>query len=260
LSELTEHARRNRAAWDLDAPSWVEPGRRNWASEAPSWGTWDVPESDLGILPPGLSGADVVELGCGTAYWSAWLARRGARVVGVDNSRRQLDTARAFQVEFGLEFPLLHASAEAVPLPDASFDLAFSEYGASLWCDPELWIPEAARLLRPGGWLIFLTSSPLLVLCMPDEEAPAGERLLRDQAALRRIDWPGADEGVEFHLPHGEMLELLRGCGFAVERLVELHAPASAEGVRHFVPAAWAKRWPCEEIWVARRTSEYGGS
>ena len=74
---------------------------------------------------------DTIELGCGTAYISAWLARRGARPVGIDITPAQLETARRMQGEFGLDFPLLEASAEDVPLPDESFDLAISEYGAS---------------------------------------------------------------------------------------------------------------------------------
>ena len=53
-----------------------------------------------------------------------------------------------FQDEFEIRFPLIHADAERVPLQDSSFDLAISEYGAALWCDPYRWIPEAARILR----------------------------------------------------------------------------------------------------------------
>ena len=60
------------------------------------------------------------------------------------------------QAEFGIEFPLHLGNAEATPFPDASFDFAISEYGAAIWCDPYKWIPEAARLLRPGGRLHFL--------------------------------------------------------------------------------------------------------
>ena len=114
-----------------------------------------MPEADLNVIgdPRGL---DVVELGCGTAYWSAWLARRGARPVGIDITEAQLDTARRLQREHGLDFPLIRAGAESVPLPDGSFDLALSEYGASIWSDPYLWVPEAARLLRPSGRLVFL--------------------------------------------------------------------------------------------------------
>ena len=71
------------------------------------------------VALPDVAGKDVVELGCGTAYLSAWLARKGARVTGVDVTPAQLETARAMQVKFGLEFPLLEASAEgaAVRVP-----------------------------------------------------------------------------------------------------------------------------------------------
>ena len=125
------------------------------------------------LLPASLAGQDAIELGCGTAYVSAWLARRGARVVGVDSSQAQLATARRLQQEHRLEFPLLHGNAEAVPYPDASFDFAISEYGACLWADPHRWVPEAARLLRPGGRLVFLTNAFLHTLCVPAEgESP----------------------------------------------------------------------------------------
>jgi ubiquinone/menaquinone biosynthesis C-methylase UbiE len=123
---------------------------RNWAAAEPAWGIWNIAEAQAGVLPTDLKGRDSIELGCGTGYVSAWLARRGARPVGLDNSAAQLATARQLQDRIGLQFPLIHASAEQAPFADASFDLAISEYGASIWCDPYAWIPEAARLLRPG--------------------------------------------------------------------------------------------------------------
>src|SRR5918999_1704678 len=191
--ELPEHARINQASWDAGAPGYVEPARQAWAPPEISWGIWDVPEAEVGALPP-VAGLEVIELGCGTAYVSAWLARRGARPTGVDVSANQLATARALQAEHGLKFPLIHASAEAVPLPDASFDLAVSEYGACLWCEPDAWLAEAARLLRPGGRLVFLTNSLLIILCSPDAGA-ATDRLARDQRGLRVVTYPG-EEGV----------------------------------------------------------------
>ena len=189
---MSEHVLSNRARWDEDAPNWVEAGHQSWARSEPHWGIWQVPESQLHVLPD-VDGLDVVELGCGTGYVSSWLARRGAEVVGLDNSRRQLATAVSFQREFGVEFPLIHANAEAVPLASSSFDLAISEYGACLWCDPYRWVPEAARVLRPGGRLIFLTNSVLLMLTMPDLEvelggvAPVGVRPHRDQTPVREF-------------------------------------------------------------------------
>ena len=71
------------------------------------------------------------------------------------------------------QFPLVHGNAERVPYPDASFDLAISEYGAAIWCDPYAWIPEAARLLRPGGRLVFLGNHTLLQLCALDTSGGA---------------------------------------------------------------------------------------
>lgn len=187
---LPEYVARNRRYWNVLAREYEEPGRRAWQSVQPSWGIWNIPESELRVLPD-VDSKDVIELGCGTAYISAWLARRGANVVGIDNSPVQLAHAKRFQHEFGLQFPLIHAAAEAVPLPNASLDLAISEYGASIWSDPYLWIPEAARLLRPGGTLIFLVNSTILMLCVSDEEdQPAGERLLRPYFGMHRFDWP----------------------------------------------------------------------
>jgi SAM-dependent methyltransferase len=249
--ELSEDARAHRSMWNEDAPNWVERGRANWAADEPHWGSWHIPEAELGILPD-ISALDVIDLGCGTGYWCAWLTRRGARPVGIDVSEAQLDTARGLQREHGIEFPLIHASAESVPFPDGSFDLAFSEYGAAIWCDPNDWIPEARRLLRPRGRLIFLCNSVLAILCSPFSEEPAGRTLERPQFGLHATEWPEM-EAPDFHLPHGEMLKLLRDTGFEVESLHELRAPHGPEDeVRFFVQRGWSRNWPSEEVWVAR--------
>jgi SAM-dependent methyltransferase len=252
LTELTEHAAHTREAWNAAAPDWVAGGRAAWARPAPNWGMWSVPEEEVHILPD-VRGLDVIDLGCGTGYWCAWLARLGASPVGLDVSEAQLETARALQHEHRLDFPLVHASAEAPPFADGSFDLAFSEYGAAIWCDPFLWIPQAFRLLRPGGRLIFLCNSVLAMLTAPPSDAPAGETLLRPQFGMHRIDWPDTGE-IDFHLPHSAMLRLLRDTGFEVEALHELRAPEGDDDeVRYFMRRGWARQWPCEEVWVARR-------
>jgi SAM-dependent methyltransferase len=250
---LSDHARANRTAWGAMAADYEPAGRRHWAEQEISWGVWSIPEASLHSLPE-VDGRDVIELGCGTAYVSAWLARRGARAVGIDVTPQQLATARALQAEHGLDFPLIEGSAEAVPLPDNSFDLAISEYGASIWCEPEAWIAEAARLLRPGGRLWFLVNSPLLLLCMHDEDEPSGETLALPQFGMRRFEW--SDGSVEFHLPHGELIALLARCGFTVEALHELQAPEGTTTRFTYVTAEWARRWPSEEIWVARLREE----
>jgi SAM-dependent methyltransferase len=248
-----DHLARNRAAWNVSAAEYAEPGRRNWVQAEPSWGIWSIPESEAHILPD-VAGLDAIELGCGTAYVSAWLARRGARPVGIDMSENQLATARHLQDEHDLHFPLIQGNAEAVPLADATFDLAISEYGAAIWCDPYRWIPEAARLLRPGGRLIFLGNAALLVLTMTDSDAegPAGTVLRRDYFGMHRFEWPD-DESVEFHLTHGAWIRLLRDSGFEVDDLIELRPPEGSTTRYPFVTLEWARRWPSEEVWVARR-------
>jgi SAM-dependent methyltransferase len=255
---LPEHVAVNRAQWDEDAPNWVADGERQWRSE-PTWGTWGIPIPDL--LPDDMTGLDAIELGCGTGYISAWMARRGARVVGIDNSEQQLATARRLAAEHGVDLTLVHGNAETVPYPDGSFDFAVSEYGAAIWCDPYVWIPEAHRLLRPGGTLVFLGNSTLAMLCSPvDGSVPVTERLQRDYFTMHRLDWRDAVDdpgGIEFNLPLSGWFRLFRETGFEVVDFLELQAPepdpATANEVRGMVTPAWAHRYPSEQVWVLRK-------
>jgi SAM-dependent methyltransferase len=259
MEQLPDYVRRNRQAWDASAAEYEDIGRRAWQAEA-SWGIWSVLDEELHVLPENVVGMDAIELGCGTAYVSAWLARRGARPVGIDISEAQLRSARSFQRAFGLEFPLWHGNAEEIPAPDESFDLVISEYGASIWCDPYRWIPEASRVLRPGGELIFLVNGVIAVLTFPDDpDAPAGNRLLRPYFGLHRLEWSG-EEGVNFHLPHGEMIALLRRCGLVVEQLIEVRPPEGSVAAFPLVTLEWARQWPGEEIWKARKPSQESSS
>jgi len=164
---LPEHVRVNRAQWDADAPDWVAAGERAWAAREPTWGVWNVPETTVGLLPKDMTGMDAIELGCGTGYVAAWMARRGATVTAIDNSQQQLETARRLDAEHRLDITWIHGNAEQVPQPDGSYDFAVSEYGAAIWCDPFVWVPEAHRLLRTGGVLAFLGNHPLSLACTP---------------------------------------------------------------------------------------------
>ncbi len=248
-----DYLRANTEAWQAQRDRQLILGRRQWAADEPSWGIFGIPEEVAGLLPDGLEDADTVELGCGTAYVSAWLARRGARPVGVDPTAGQLSIARQLQQDFGLYFPLVRAAAEQVPLAGESFDMVISEYGAAIWADPYRWIPEAARLLRPSGELLFLGNSTLMMLCVPDEEdLPAADRLLRPQFGMHRFEWPG-DPTVEFHLSHGDWIRLLRANGLEVTELLELRPPVPSTSDYPFATFDWADRWPCEEVWRARK-------
>lgn len=250
----------NREAWTKANAEHTDAAARDaWAQNKVTWGQWHIPDSELRILPD-LSGKDVVELGCGTAYFGAWLKKAGAaRVVGVDVTPAQLETARRLNEEFGLGLEFLEENAEHTSLPDESFDFVFSEYGASIWCDPALWIAEAARLLRPGGELVFLRGSTLQTLCMPEEGAVTPE-LQRPERELYRLDWEQTEEddaGTEFHPPVGEMFRILRENGFELLDFRELYAPEDAVDHVYYthVTAEWAKKWASEEVWRARLRS-----
>ena len=254
---LPDYAIRNREVWTVSNANFTAASAHDsWAQEEITWGRWNTPESEIKFLPD-LHGLEVIELGCGTAYFGAWLKKHGARrVLGVDITPAQLDTAREMNEEFGLGLEFLKANAEAVPLPDESFDLAFSEYGASLWCDPDRWIPEAARLLRPGGELVFMRSTDLEMVCSADNER-IGRQLLRPLKGMHRLDWTDDEVGpsTEFHISHSELFQVLRRAGFEVLDFRELYAAEDA--VDHpyyqYVTAEWARQWPSEEVWRARK-------
>ncbi len=251
-----DYAEVNRAHWDRHAAEWVEAGERNWVGEA-SWGIWGIPNSALPLLPDDLAGADAIELGCGTGYGSAWMHRRGARVTAIDPSENQLATARRLAAEHGYEIDFVHGVAEAVPRPDASFDLALSEYGAAIWSDPYVWIPEVHRLLRPGGILVFLGTGSWADVFIPrTADGVTGDVARRPYFGQHRIEWAdGDDPSVEFSLTVSEWFRLFAETGFVVERFWEIQAPPDAEGTRFFATAEWAKRFPSEQAWRLRRSA-----
>ena len=250
-SALTDHERRNQASWNADSDAYQERhGAQLAASTGLAWGTWQIPEAELRILGD-VAGKDILEFGCGAAQWSIALARIRARPVGLDLSERQLEHARRLMAEAGVDFPLVHASAEAVPLPDASFDIVFCDHGAMTFADPYRTVPEAARLLRPGGLFAFNHGSAIQDICWPDDADHAGERLVNDYFGMRSFD---DGEDVTFQLPYGEWIRLFRANGFAIEDLVEPQPPADAVSTyRTADDLAWSRRWPAESIWRLRR-------
>jgi len=248
-----DYVKINADVWNAKHDEQLAIARRGWGSIETTWGIFKVPEREAHLLPREVEGRRVVELGCGTAYVSAWLARRGAVPIGVDPAMGQLEIARICQDEHGLHFPLVQGQGEHVPLASNSFDLVISEYGAAIWADPLIWIPEAARLLRSGGELVFLGNSTLLMLCVPEYEGiPATREIQRAQRGMHRFEWPD-DPSIEFHLGHGDWIRLLTANDLEVIDLVELWPPEGAVSPYPHVTADWARFWPCEEVWKARK-------
>jgi SAM-dependent methyltransferase len=248
---MSGHERRNRAFWDADAHDYQAVHGELLAAHPKAWGVWRIPESELAVLGD-VVGADVLEFGCGAAQWSLALAHDGARMVGLDQSRAQLAHARALMREAGVEFPLLCASGESVPLASESFDVVFCDHGAMSFCDPERTVPEAARLLRAGGTFAFCVTHPLVYLTWDRKHEKQSKRLYMDYADLGCVDL--GDGTVDWVTPPGRWIELFRTNGFEVETLLELSPPPDATTTYdEFIPTAWAQRWPGEQIWRARR-------
>jgi SAM-dependent methyltransferase len=257
-TDFPDYAQINLETWNRNAGDWVEAGERLWASD-PEWGIWGTSNVEVPLLPEDMSGLDAIELGCGTGYGSAWMVRRGANVVAIDPSSAQLATARRLAGSHGLDIEFVEAVAEQVPWPDSSFDFALSEYGAAIWADPYVWIPEAHRLLRPGGTLaMFGTGSWNDVFQSRELEAEIGESVVRPYFGQHRIEWVDLDDdpSIEFNLPVSEWFRLFKVTGFEVLDFFEVQAPDDAEGARFSIPAEWARRFPSEQAWVVRKRAQ----
>ncbi|MCW5851300.1 MAG: methyltransferase domain-containing protein, partial [Anaerolineae bacterium] len=106
---LSEQAVKNRAFWDNWSDEYQAQHAEQLNKRELAWGVWALPERELGVLGD-VAGKDILELGCGAAQWSIFLAKLGSRPVGLDNSSRQLDHARELMAAHGVAFPLVHAS------------------------------------------------------------------------------------------------------------------------------------------------------
>ena len=248
------HVARNRAGWDQIAEHYQRDHDEQLHTGEPGWGVWDIPESELGVLGD-VAGKDILEFGCGAAGWSVKLARLGARPVGFDLSGEQLRHARRLVARTGVRIPLVQADAERVPFKAESFDIVFCDHGAMRFVEPERGVAEAARVLRSGGIFAFNVSSPLFQVCSPYEDETVTERLIRPYFEMRRIEWDVPDWRItEFQVPYGEWIRIFRRNGVQVEDLVELRPPGDAKTTyTDYAPLEWARKWPGENIWVARK-------
>ncbi|HZY69711.1 MAG TPA: class I SAM-dependent methyltransferase [Thermoplasmata archaeon] len=247
----TTHLRVNRRLWDRVARSYERSHERSLRRvPAESWGLYRISERRLELLGP-VRGRRLLELGCGAALWSASLARRGARVVAFDFSAARLRQASTEVRKRAVPVRLLRANAERLPFRAASFDLAFCDWGALTFADPRRTIPEAARVLRNGGRLVFSTANPLRSVVEDRGSRPIGRRLRWSYFDLGRIRYGNE---VNFQLPFGGWVELFRASGLTLERLVEPRAPVGTRST-YLTKAQreWGRRWPLEAIWSLRK-------
>jgi ubiquinone/menaquinone biosynthesis C-methylase UbiE len=250
MHESRPHIGKNRNYWDEASGDYQRQHGAALLAEPLAWGVWRISEAEINVLGD-LNGLNVLEFGCGGAQWAAALAQRGVSVIGMDLSSGQLAHARRLVAQTGVNLPLVQASAENVAFRDGAFDVIFCDHGAMSFADPYRTVPEAARLLRPGGLLAFCMSSPFLDICYDPTSDVAAQRLYLPYFGLHRLE---DAFHVTFQLSYGDWIRLFRHHGLMVEDLIELRPKADATTTyAWYAPREWARRWPAEQIWKVRR-------
>jgi SAM-dependent methyltransferase len=251
-----ESARASRSWWDATAADYQAEHGRFLGDADFVWGPEGLRESTARLLGD-LAGRRILEVGCGAAQCSRWLAEQGAEPVATDLSGQQLTAARELNARTGLAVPLVLADAQRLPFADASFDLACSAYGAVPFvADSAGVMREVARVLRPGGQWVFSTTHPFR-WCFLDDPGPRGlvvDSSYFDRRAYVEQDGTGTATYVEHHRTMGDRVREIRSAGLHVEDIVEPEWPDGHE-------EAWAQ-WsplrgrlmPGTAIFVTRRT------
>ncbi|MDO5698253.1 MAG: class I SAM-dependent methyltransferase [Dermatophilus congolensis] len=153
--------RANRGWWSSNATEYYDEHGDFLGDTDLVWGPEGVTEPELGLLGE-LTGRDVLEYGCGAAQGARYVRSRGARAVGLDLAEGMLRVGRDLDARHRVSTPLVHGDAAALPFADSSFDIVFSAYGATAFVAdlPDL-VAGCARVLRPGGRLVYSTSHPI---------------------------------------------------------------------------------------------------
>jgi SAM-dependent methyltransferase len=250
MSGSTEHVRRNRISWEGDSADYQA---RNAAQldrwDRLAWGVWDLPEDDLQVLGD-VAGMEALEYGCGACQFGIKVAKRGARVTGLD-----------FTAETGVRFPVVQADGEQVPFRDGSFDLVFCDHGVMGFADPYRTVPEVARVLRPGGVFVFNGTTPWIwVAWGAEDDLPATREMRADYFGLRLVEHPDPNGATtEFQLTYGDWIRLFRANRLVVEDLIELRPSEDADTTYDdYAPLDWARAFPGEHIWKVRKAPDAG--
>jgi SAM-dependent methyltransferase len=250
-----EEIRANLASWEADSAEYQQRhAAQIGAWDQPlGWGTFSISEDEVHALGD-VRGMEALEFGCGAAQFGIKVAMRGARVKGLDFSANQLAAAGPNMEATGVRFPLVRADAERPPFADGSFDLVFCDHGVMAFADPLITVPEVARILRPGGWLVFSMSTPFICVTWPPIEGPPGRELLRPYHGMHAQTWGKDDGTAEYQLPYGEWIRLFRANGLAVEDLIELRPAAdTTTSYDDYATVEWARDFPAEHIWKVRK-------
>ena len=226
-----ESMRANRYWWDLDADAYHHEHGGFLGDADFLWCPEGVREEDVQLLGPtsSLSGRRILEVGCGAAMCSRWLAAHGARPIALDVSAGMLRHGRAAGVRTGVDVTLLQADAQWLPIASASIDDAFTSFGAVPFVtDSARVMREVARVLRPGGRWVFSTTHPMRWAFLDD---PGPNGLVASGSYFDRTPYVESDDRgratyAEHHRTLGDRVRELRAAGFVLQDLIEPEWPA----------------------------------
>lgn len=241
----------NKRHWDRISGTYQQDHDPQIGASPRLWGMFSIPDEQLGALG-NVAGKRVLELGCGAGQWSHALAEGGSSVVALDLSGEQLHAARTAMGD--RRYPLVQGAAEQLPFAGDSFEVVFCDHGGLSWAPPAVAIPEAARVLRPGGQLIFNTSSPWLDVCYDDAADAVTSQVRQRYFTLERRD--EGDGAASYQLTYGGWIRTLRQAGLIVDDLIEPRPDrGQLSSYLELDPPDWAHHWPAEMLWVTHKPS-----
>ena len=216
-----------RSWWDRHAAEYLDEHGEFLGPADFRWCPEGLREADVELLGP-VHGRLVLEVGAGAAQCSRWLTGRGSRAVATDVSGGMLRAGRELDAASGTAVPMVQADARALPFAPATFDAAFTAFGALPFVpDAHVVHAEVARVLRPGGRWVFAVTHPLR-WAFPDDPGEHGMTAIRsyfDRRPYVENDSTGRPEYVEYHRTLSDHVDELVGAGFVLERLVEPEWP-----------------------------------
>ena len=220
--------RANRSWWDRDADGYHAEHGQFLGDADFVWSPERLREAEAHLLGA-VAGAAVLEIGCGAAMCSRWLATQGAHPVAFDLSAGMLRHARLASDRSGVDVALVQADAQFLPFRDGVFDIAFTAFGAVPFVEDSARVMrEVARVLHPGGRWVFATTHPTR-WAFPDDPGPAGLTATMpywDRTPYVEFAEDGTPTYVEHHRTLGDRVRELAAAGFRLVDLVEPEWPA----------------------------------
>jgi SAM-dependent methyltransferase len=221
--------RSGRLWWDANAADYLDEHGAFLGDDDFCWCPEGLREADAHLLGD-VAGRRVLEVGSGAAQCARWLHARGAEVVATDVSGAMLAAGAAVdrRAPGRAPVPLVQADARRLPFPDASFDVAFTAYGAIPFVpDAERVHAEAARVLRPGGRWVCSVTHPVR-WAFPDDPGERGltaDRSYFDRRPYVEQDAAGRVIYAEYHRTLGEHVAQVVAAGLVLDALVEPEWP-----------------------------------